>query len=319
MVAQMTTQDDAPATRTQSQVRHILCPVDLSDVSPSVLAYAVALGQWYGADVTAMHVFPAWMPPAGFGTDAAWMTQVAEAREAMAHELRTLLAQASSAGSAPALRTAEGHAATEIVRHALELGADLIVMGTHGRSGFDRLTLGSVAEKVLRKAPCPVLTLPPGSARTAQDVRVRHILCPVDFSPSSDHALDVAVSLARRAGATVTALHVVRAVDGEQELHGPEYIAELRRRQCDTAAKSLHEVTSAHAAGVAVEDLVALGWPHREIVKVAGDRHADLIVMGVLGRGALDITLFGSTANQVVRRAACPVMTVRLGNESERR
>jgi nucleotide-binding universal stress UspA family protein len=307
--------DEAMTTPDATQPRKILCPIDLSDFSASVLAHAVALARWYRAEVTALHVFSAWLPPAGFGTDVTWMAQVAEAKEAVAEELRALVEAFASQGAALELTHVEGNAAAEIIRRAQESGIDLIVMGTHGRSGFDRLALGSVAEKVLRKAPCPVLTLPPGAARTAREVQFQRILCPVDFSPTSEHALDVALSLARKSGGAVTALHVVRAIDGEQELQGPEYIAELRRRQCETAEGSLHEVTASRAAGASIEHLVVLGMPHREIVKVASDRRADVIVMGVRGRGAFDLTIFGSTTNQVVRRATCPVMTIRMPSE----
>lgn len=189
---------------------------------------------------------------------------------------------------------------------------DLIVAGTHGRTGYDRITLGSVAEKVLRKASCPVLTLPPSAPRTPDTVCARQILCPVDFSSCSRLALGFALSVAPRADGTVTALHVVEAMDNEEEFDRPEYLAELRRRQCQMARQSVQALTASFSNGSsAIAELIGLGRPHREILRHAAERHADLIVMGVRGRGPIDLTLFGSTTNQVVRRATCPVVTVR--------
>jgi nucleotide-binding universal stress UspA family protein len=314
----------------------ILCPIDLSEFSQPVLAHAVALARWYGGEVTPLHVFATWIPPASLATYPGWMMEIPEARDSITRELEALVAGASSSGPTGALRTREGDAAAEIVREAKEVRADLIVMGTHGRSGFDRFALGSVAEKVLRKAPCPVLTLPPGAPRSAGNVMFARILCPVDFSAPSHQALDMARSLAQKSHGQVTVLHVVDAPD-TQDLLAPEYIVELRRRQTESAERALHQFvadTASNSAArgldstptgapdaaptatpqpevpVVVSALVSTGTPHREILRVAGEHQADLIVLGVRGRGPIDITLFGSTTNQVVRRATCAVMTV---------
>jgi nucleotide-binding universal stress UspA family protein len=294
------------ATPADDAVRfaNILCPVDLSDFSTPVLAHAVALARWYHARVTALHVFAAWLPPASLATYPGWMTHVPEAREAIARELRAVVDPFAAEGVT--LTTAEGDAAAEIVRHAAETRADLIVMGTHGRSGFDRVTLGSVTEKVLRRASCPVLTLPPGSASAADAVEYRQILCPTDFSDCSHAAIDRALSLARRTGARITLLHVVETADGD------ETIDDLHRRQSDAARRAVHDAVLSRAQPAdRVDEAVAIGKPYREILRAAEERHADVIVMGVRGRGPVDLTLFGSTTNQVVRRAACPVITLR--------
>jgi len=279
-------------------LRRILCAVDLSEFSVPALAHGAAWAEWFGAEVTALYVFDSMAPPA--------------ARAAIEKELQLMIAAFTSRGPRVALRTAEGDPARQIVRQADELDADLIVLGTHGRSGYDRITLGSVAEKVLRKAPCPVMTLPPTAPRSPETVLARRILCPVDFSSCSELALAFAVSVAPNAGGTITALHVVEAMDGEDDTNRPEYIAELRRRQCETAGHSVQELTASFGVGSKeLQHLVGLGRPHREILRHAAEQHADLIVMGVRGRGAIDLTLFGSTTNHVVRRATCPVVAVR--------
>lgn len=292
------------------EIKRILCPVDLSDFSPPVLAHAAALARLYSAEITALHVFAAWLPPAGHATYAGWMMQIPEARQSITEELKTLV---DPYGHALSLRTADGDAATEIVRHAQDLGADLIVMATHGRSGFDRFTLGSVTEKVLRKAPCPVLTLPPGAARVVEAVEYRQILWPTDFSEPSERALELAVSMAVRAKGVVLGLHVVETLGGDPlPPNAPEFVTAFRRYQCDSAKDTLHELAHQHqAAGCRIDEAVVLGKPHQEILRVAADRNADVIVIGVRGRGSVDLTLFGSTTNQVVRRAPCPVITLR--------
>lgn len=291
-----------------TEIRRILCPVDFSEFSASVLAYAAAFAKLFGSDITVLHVFATAVPPASSETYPAWLLQVPEARKSIADELHLLLAPLSSAGVTVRTQIAEGNTASEIVRHAADHDVDLVVMGTHGRSGFDRLTLGSVAEKVLRKAPCPVLTIPPGAARTAAEVSVRRILCPTDSSTCSEHAMDFALSLADRGDAAVTALHVVETLETRPELSGA--MADLQRRRCDTELRFLEEANAARAGGKEITSVVTLGRPYLEILRMAEERAIDLIVMGVRGRGRVDMALFGSTTNHVVRRATCPVVTV---------
>jgi nucleotide-binding universal stress UspA family protein len=196
-------------------------------------------------------------------------------------------------------------------------------MGTHGRSGFDRLILGSVTEKVLRKAECPVLVVPravPGSM-PATPVTFQRILCPIDFSDCSLHALNYALSLARPPAARLTVLHVMVYSMGEE---APEMyetlvsdsrlgLADLHRRFEDYSRERLASAV-ADAVGTSsatVETTLGVGKPYREILRVADEQQADLIVMGVHGRGPADLMFFGSTTNHVVRQARCPVLTVR--------
>jgi nucleotide-binding universal stress UspA family protein len=100
--------------------------------------------------------------------------------------------------------------------------------------------------------------------------------------------------------------------DDHTPSQAPPFFAELRRRQCEIAKESLHDFVSRHTgAGCEIDEVIELGKPHREILRTASERGADLIVMGVRGRGPVDLTLFGSTTNQIVRRATCPVVTLR--------
>ena len=121
-------------------------------------------------------------------------------------ELACLAAEAPDVAVTALFET--GHAVTSIVDRAASLGADLIVMGSHGTNGFERLLLGSVTDEVLRKAGCPVLVVPPRANATSR-LPFTHLLCPVDFTPASRTGLALACSIAQEAGAELTLLHVL--------------------------------------------------------------------------------------------------------------
>jgi nucleotide-binding universal stress UspA family protein len=206
--------------------------------------------------------------------------------------------------------------AAEIVEHARSMPADLLVLGTHGRSGIERLFLGSVAERVLRLADCPVLTVPvqqPDAVPAASPV-FKTIVCPIDFSPPSLLALEHALSLAREADANLTILHVASlAIEPTTfEATAAMTIAEYRRRtEAELEARLRAAVPADAGTYCHVDTMMVHGTPGREVVRVATERRADVIVMGVHGRGAVDLALFGSTTQHVVRAAHCPVLTIR--------
>jgi nucleotide-binding universal stress UspA family protein len=220
------------------------------------------------------------------------------------------------------LELCEGNAAKEILARTSSLPSDLLVMGTHGRSGFERLVLGSVTERVLRKAACPVLSVP-GHARGVvprAPVDYKRILCATDFSDCSINALNYAMSLAQEADARLTVMHVIELPpelpphvhhtvhDGAWTLGEYVEAASLYRRD---RLKAL--IPEAVAAYCTVETVMVSGTPYREILRVAEERLIDVIVMGIHGRGAVDMLFFGSTTQHVVRQAACPVLTLRKG------
>jgi nucleotide-binding universal stress UspA family protein len=200
----------------------------------------------------------------------------------------------------------------EIVLQAERLHADLIVLGTHGGSGFDRLLLGSTAEKVLRKAACPVLTVPPRTPDVPATATVpfTHIVCATDFSETSKATVDYALSLARESHAALTLTHVIDTYPLYVDFAPPAAIDV--QAWTEQAQKRLHAmVPEAVRVACRVEEVVRTGPPYREIVALAAERHADLIVLGIRGTRAVDRFFFGSTAHHVVRQATCAVMTLR--------
>lgn len=299
-------------------IRRILCPVDFSRFSQHALDQAVALAREFGAEICALHVF-AFAPVAetvavGGSIPMEPLRLAPEQRSTQLNELRGFIAEVDAEGVTLQTALLEGDPVTRIVDHAQRWRADVIVMGTHGRTGFERLMLGSIAEKVLRKAPCPVLTVPRRVVRATNTLTFARILCAMDFSPASFRALDYAASLAAVGGPGVTALHVVELLaEGTSTrdqvlIDTPDFRAELKR----SALERLHDaIPDAVRARCPVTEMVTMGKAWKEILRVADEQQADVMVLGVQGRSAADLLLFGSTTQHIVRQAACPVLTIR--------
>jgi len=307
------------------RIEHVLCPIDFSDYSRHAFDRAFAIARTHGAALTALHVVPIqlatpvlpYVEPQSLGPFG-----ISDAdRERIVAELRRFLAVDTSLGVPVSFETTEApDIDQEILVHATRLPADLIVMGTHGRSGFQRLMLGSVTEKVLRKARAPVLTVP--SALSALDPAgrepFRRILCAVDFSECSMAGLRYAASLAEESRARLATVHVIElAPPAYDPLVGPPMDLPGYRQACETASRERLrnvipvDLRQSSKIESGVEEIVVCGKPHHEILRIAGNWQSDLIVLGVHGRNAVDRLLFGSTVEPVVRRAHCPVLTVR--------
>ncbi len=292
------------------QVTHVLCPVDLSDASRHALEHAGALARWHEARLTVLYVYE--NRP---NMDVPALVLSADERAALNQKLVEFTAPVTEL--APVLRVEDAPFVHEAVLADISsLGADLLVIGTHGRSGFDRLFFGSVAEKLLRKAPCPTLIVPgraPGVDVHAP-VRYERILCAVDFSDASLDALAQALTLAEEADAALTLLHVVEvpAHFGEDGL-----TPDLDSRHVKTvveadARQRLQRLVPEEARTYCtIDTVVSNGRAHREVLAEAAKRNVSLIVMGVHGRGAVGRLVFGSTTERVVREATCPVLVVR--------
>jgi nucleotide-binding universal stress UspA family protein len=300
-------------------LQRILCPVDLSETSRQALHYAKALSAWYDARLTVLHVcvdLPVFEMASPFGHTAASAvvleeSQLAERRTAVRQFVTTEIGDDNVD-----IVISEGtDAKAEIVKAAAAAEASLIVMGTHGRSGFDHMLLGSVTEKLLHKAPCPILVVPPHAPSVDGGVSpvFKRIVCAVDFSAGSLLAVNVALALAQEADARLTLVHAIEFPVALREvafstnanvdqLHAAAEAEFLRRLRALVPAQARTYCT--------VATRVNEGKPAREIERVAAAERADLIVMGVQGRGAIDLMVFGSNTNAVIRNAACPVLIV---------
>jgi nucleotide-binding universal stress UspA family protein len=299
-------------------IKHILCPIDFSEVSTHAVEQAVAVAGRYEARISALHVCPPMIMPVPAvepPQDPLSWTELQRARDRIAAYFRA----ATTAGIGVDVLIDVGDPAGDILDRVVQLAPDLIVMGTHGTSGFEHLVLGSVAEKVLRKATCPVLTVPP-RAPAASQLPFRQVLCAVDFSEWSLEALKLARSLAQQSGAALTLVHVLEWPWQEPP---PPAFDELPIEQGNAlrSYRQYLETTALTRLGTFVQDAVQdrvvstpqvrHGKAYVEILRVADENHTDLIVLGVHGRRVIDVLLLGSTTNQVVRHATCPVLTLR--------
>ncbi len=295
---------------------HILCPIDLSDISSRTLAHAAALARWYGAHLTVLHVVPT-LDQAQVRSEALTgpipIVYPAPREDALAEVMRVAIDQAGVAPDAT-FAAESGDPVGTIIDQTLAMSADLVVMGTHGHRGFKRFVLGSVTEHLLREAPCPVLIVPPHArATTAAAVAFKRILCPIDFSPAALRALKFAVDLARQADGAVTLFHAIEwLAEEESRAHAHFDVADSHRFLVEDALTRLRGLIadeSKNSCDIAPQ--VATGRAYRKILDVTEAEAFDLIVMGAQGYGGVRLALFGSTTQQVVRGAACPVLTIR--------
>lgn len=298
------------------EFKRILCPIDLSESSLRPLAYATALAKSYESNLTVLHVTPTFNPmqvrSGSFSEPVQFVYPVS--REQLIAETRAFMDTTGASALDATLAVEAGDPTAAIIDRTVSMPADLLVVGTHGRSGFDRLLLGSVAERVLHRAPCPVLAVPPHATPAKQGhVEFTRILCPMDFSPSALLAFGFALDLARQANGSVILLNVIEwLADEDPVAHARFDVTEYRQHLVDEAHQKLRaQLDGESRAGDEIEDVVVMGRAHRQILQMAEAKDASLIVMGAQGRGGIGLTLFGSATQQVVRGAVCPVMTVR--------
>jgi nucleotide-binding universal stress UspA family protein len=185
---------------------------------------------------------------------------------------------------------------------------DLLVMGTHGRRGIDHAALGSVTEKVLRRSRCPVLAVRKpthefvGPGTQGEDpVHLRKILFCTDLSEHANRALDYALSLMTEYDAELTLLHVLESLPASADLEQTTLTVQQQLEALIPAGVEDHCKILAR---------VRWGKPYLEIVQLALEAQADLVILGVLGRNALDLALFGSTTHRVIQLGPCPVLAV---------
>ncbi len=292
------------------RIERILCPVDFSDFSAKAYDYAYSLALHYDARLVLLHVvqpLTAAYPYYAFADSA---NQVLWTLNAEAEKnLRELVQAHPHNGLPPELIVHGGLVTESILMLAQKRAIDLIVMGTHGTRGIDRLLIGSVTERVLRKASCPVLAVrKPGHDFVAPEdgtepVRLRKILFCTDFSEHSERALDYASYVAMEYNAELTLLHVLDGfpASGDLQMETAKVIRRL--------AKPIPLEVSQWCA---LKFVVRVGKPYQEIIQLALESQADLVIMGVRGRNALDLALFGSTTHRVIQLGPSPVLAVHL-------
>ena len=298
------------------RIRRILYPTDFSATATQALKHALFLAEQFEAELHMLHAIILHEsdprdPDRHFPEPSEILNQLFEIADSeMAEIARKNEAKTFSLVEAKV----RGYSAGEVIlRYTDEHDIDLVVMGTHGRRGPARLFLGSVAEEVVRHAPCPVLTLREEKAPQAIEA-VEKILVPVDFSPYSQEALSYAKEVAALYGAGLQVLHTIEE-PAYPYFYTPggtyspvEQLEALREKAEEALDKMLSETPGPE---VPAERFVATGRPASEIARFAEERGSDMIVIATHGLTGLERLLVGSTAEQVVRLAPCPVFTVK--------
>ena len=296
------------------EVKLILCPIDFSEFSVRAYRHALSLAEHYRAKVVALHVVEQFrFPSAGFAASAGLYDEFCQAaREGGKEQLQEFVKNHTHDEIQPEIVVHQGIASDSILAFAQAQKTDVIVMGTHGRRGYDRLMLGSVTNRVIRRAPCPVLVVcKPQHESTAADMaagkeqghahRLNRILFCTDFSENSERALNYAVSATAEYDAELTLLHVLEEVPSPAKTE--EAIA--------AATEQLNKLIPPEARKtLKIKTAVRVGKPYRQIIQLALEAQVDIVAMGVRGRGALDLAVFGSTTYRVMQLGPCPVLAV---------
>jgi len=299
----------------ESDRPRILLATDFSKYALRAEEYACCLAATWRATLTVLTVleFPYGMNP----ESPANQIYLGELMKAGAQQLVDLKARASLRGISLQTRIATGIPCEEVLAAVKSEDSDLVVVGTKGKSGLAHVLLGSTTERVIRTAPCPVLTVrmdsdevASGKAGFSEGMCLNRILVPVDFSGCSIDAVEHAALMAQRHCASLTLLHVLEPVSYGLDftlLHSGKQ-EEMRER----AMSRLGDMTRALAkAKIQADSQVRGGTPFESILDSAGRIPADLIVMGTHGRRGLSHALSGSVAEAVLRQSHCPVLTVR--------
>jgi nucleotide-binding universal stress UspA family protein len=263
--------------------RSIVVPLDGSARAATALLPARALVRQTGATLTLTRVVPSGLDEAAKGVEAEQYLEAVAAELAKGDVRAATLVRR---GASPA---------AEIIEAVRGQGADLVIMATHGHGGLQRALVGSVAERVLVHSPVPVLLLRPGGRRVT---RVTTLLVPLDGTPDAALALGTAVPLAQAIEARLVLLRVALP-DTEDEAEAQRYVDELAARL--------------ERAGVPTAGRASRGRVADTIVATAEDVAADFIVMSTRGLTGPARTLLGSTADEVVHAARCPILLLRQG------
>jgi len=297
--------------------KKILVPTDFSEYSDYALRYANAFAKMSGGTIECVHVvdttFLGDAAVGGVYVSAGDIARSVEAVKSQAEkELKHFVRKEKLLGTEVKPHLRDGHAAEEIVKLATEIGADLIIIPTHGRSGLDRMVFGSTCDKVLRSATVPVLAVKhPEHEALKKDgsLAIKNVLCPIDFSTFSHGALPLAKEICTKFGATMHLSHVV-----DTRFDYPEWTAQAVVNNSEylmKAAQENLERTAKEMTGIKTQVEVTLGVPHKTLIQATENSQIDLVVVPTHGRKGIAHALLGSVAEKVVRGAHCPVMVVR--------
>ena len=305
--------------KSQFGFKSILVPIDFSETSIKALDYAVAMAGEFGSQIYVVHIleFPAVFNATSQPSYAIWDKEV---KKAATDRLSGLIEEKVDELITVNSEVRFGRAYQGICKSAQARKADLIVIGTHGFTGLKHLFLGSTAERVVRHAPCSVLTICTPHVRNVKSVvKPQNILVPTDFSKSADTALKSAVALAKQYQAQLHLLYVVPVHYAVGEYDQIDYRL-LEAEEMGIGQKKLATLSKAlRAKKISVKTEIRRGRPATEIIQVSEEIGSDLIAISTHGLTGWQHALLGSTAEEVVRHASCPVLVTRKNENAQSR
>ena len=300
---------------------HLLVPLDGSRLAETALPAAAELARRLRASVTLLHVLEPDAPPTVHGDRH--LRSPAEAEGYLAGTADWMAARQVSADVA--LNQQQGDVAATIARIGGAVGADLIVLTTHGRSGVRGLLFGRVAQQVLQRGAIPVLLIQPSASGRDAAFAFRRLLVPLDGSDTSERALPAAAALAAAYGAELGLMRVVPTVDtvsGDQSAPArllPTTTAAMLEVEAAEAGSYLERIAGGmRQEGRVVATAVGRGDPVRVLADAVRQRQVDLMVMATHGRSGVSAVWAGSVASRLIGTGVTPVLLVRIPPQDEK-
>jgi len=290
----------------RSLIRRILFATDFSTCAQHAEQYVAFLANVYESEVHVVHVLEI------YGEIYVPAILLEERQRDTAEQLAEVARRLTLPADAVVHQPIAGIPSRLICAAAMMHDADLIVLGTHGRTGLEHILLGSTAERVLTIAPCPVLTVREAKSSEGQLHRMpknfEQVVVPVDFSDCSLDALEYGIQIAKAMRARLTVVHVLEPVTYGLDC----MLAHAAERDPKFAKERMQALASRiRTYGLVVGETIGGGLPADSIVEWARDAKCDLIIMGTHGRRGISHLLKGSVAEAVLRRAPCPVLAVK--------
>lgn len=277
-------------------VKNMLVPTDLGETSVRAMNYASAFAERLGAKVTFLYVDPIAYPVDYFGETASLLVSTTREHQAKLRAEVEKFVEPTFGGRPYRIEISSGLPVPMIVRAADEYDADMLVIGTHGRRGWRRALLGSVAEGVLHGSRCPVLSVSSAETPNGRPVEIRRIVCPINFTDVALDSLRTASRVAELFRAELLVVHVVE--QGE------------RTDPTEDEAKVRLWIEPELQAASSYRQIVTRGGAAERVLDCVEDLRGDLLVVGAQHKTFRDTTVVGTTTERLIRFAPCPVLVV---------
>jgi nucleotide-binding universal stress UspA family protein len=283
-----------PAKASFFRPERVLCAVDLSSMSAEVLQWALLFAATFRSQLEVVHAdysdYPAYLLPSQAQQLAA---ETEKRREVLQRNLSTLVYDVLGAFPSSEIAVLEGHPAEALLSRIASTAPDLVVIGSHGHGGFNRLRFGSVAEQLIRTTRTPTLVARTRANR--QIPKIARVLCPVTFDATAHRSLQAAASIAQAFGAQLTIVHVADQTHLDLDAK--------HRELCQWVPADIRNKCS-------VVESVRRGNPPEQILLATREQPTDLIVLGTQPRPFLELAILGTTAERVLRHAEETVLVI---------